>query len=97
TFALSAAELDVLVHGDAFDDSKPQTRGADILLQRRDGRLAPGRSHRHIIERAHDITHSRDLPDVLERDRVISAEPAKRHPHEFAIMSFTLHRTSIAP
>src|SRR6266446_9120249 len=79
--ARGAADLDVLVDGNALDDRQRHAVLLDIFAQRRDAIQRPRLSHRNVEERTNDAAHSWYLSDVRERNRVARSEPAKRdHP-----------------
>src|SRR5439155_794442 len=76
-----AAELDVFVDGNALDHGERESGALDLSLEPLEPLAGPRRAHRHVVQGAHHARDARDVPDVRQRDRVVSPEPAKRHAH----------------
>src|SRR5881394_590295 len=76
-----AAELDVLVNGDALDDRELETRRVDLAAQPLEPFARPRGTDGNIVQGADHALDAGDLPDMRERDRIAGPEPTKRHVH----------------
>ena len=72
-----AAEFNVLVHGDAFDNIEHKAVGLALGLHLGQALLGPHLAGLHIVHSGNDAVHARDLRDVLQRNGVGFAIPAE--------------------
>lgn len=75
-------KLDVLMHGNAFDDLHLQLLPVAQRLQAGNSVRVPDLSDRNIVDRRHHTRHAGNLPDVRQRDAVPLAVPAECHFHK---------------
>lgn len=75
-------KLDVLMHGNAFDDLHLQLLPVAQCLQVGNSVRVPDLSDRNIVDRRHHTRHAGNLPDERQRNAVPLAVPAECHFHK---------------
>lgn len=80
-FLGGASQLDIFMHRHALDAHEFQPGVFNPLAHSGNGVLRSNLADRDFKQRAHHTLHTRHLPDVLERDRVLFPIPSKTKFH----------------